>query len=136
MAENEDTSQQAPKKRDRLSLDVRRQDVLSLLVKGLTYPQIAKELGISTQAVYRDVKWLRSSKRVDIELIRVFNWHAIMRLLPKLELYQEARLRIDVQRILEPKQIKQELQASGELRFILEAWRPADEEDEDNNDPS
>jgi len=115
-------------------LDVRRQKVLALLVTGLTYNQIAEELDIHPQAVYRDVTWLRANRRVDIALIRAFNWDKIMELLPELTKHQEAKLRIDVQNILEPKKLETKLETSGDLRFILEAWRPGSEEQDEEDE--
>lgn len=99
----------------KIHLDVRRQKVLALLVTGMTYHQIAEELVMHPQAVYRDVKWLRKSRRVDIELIRAFNWDEIMALFPKLTPYQQAKLRIDIQKILEPKK----LDVSGSAKIIV-----------------
>jgi len=124
----------AKKKRDRLHLDVRRQKVLALLVKGLTYPQIAEELGIHKQAVYRDVVWLRKSRRADIELIRVFNWDEIMKIIPGLTKLQQAKLRIEIQRILEPKKMETKLETKGDLKVIYQSWRPGQEKDDDDND--
>lgn len=119
----------------KIHLDVRRQKVLALLVTGLTYAQIAEELDMHPQAVYRDVKWMRANRRVDIALIRAFNWDKIMALFPKLTPYQEARLRIDIQKILEPRKLEAKVEATGDFNFILEAWRPdGDEEDEDSDD--
>lgn len=117
-----------------LYLDVRRQKVLALLVRGMTYGQIAEELGITKQKVYNDVKWLKNTKRIDIELIRTFNWNEIMRLLPDLTVLQQAKLRIEIQRILEPKQIKQHIETTGTTQLILRAWHPHQEEDIEDHD--
>lgn len=115
-------------------IDVRRQKVLAFLVKGLTHKQISNELEVNVKTIQRDIKWLKTNKRIDIELIRTFNWDEIMRLLPGLTKLQQARLRIDIQRILEPKQIKQQIEATGDLRFILEAWRPDTEEENEKDE--
>ena len=113
----------------KILLDIRRQKVLALLVTGLTYAQIAEELNVHPQAVYRDVVWLRTNRRVDIALIRTFNWDEIMRLLPDLTKLQQAKLRIDIQKILEPKKVEAKLEATGDVHYIIETWRRDTEED-------
>lgn len=111
---------------DLTHVDVRRQKVLAFLVKGLTQNQIAVELGVDRQTIRRDIKWLRTTKRIDIELIRAFNWDEIMNLLPDLTKLQQAKLRIDIQKILEPKK----LETSGKVDISVKFDKGMESEDD------
>lgn len=111
---------------DQTYVSVRRQKVLALLVRGLTHKQIAVELEVNVKTIQRDVKWLRTNKRIDIELIRSFNWDEIMRLLPDLTKLQQAKLRIDIQKILEPKK----LETSGKVDISVKFDKGMESEDD------
>lgn len=107
-------------------VDVRRQKVLALLVGGLTHKQISVKLDVNVKTIQRDVKWLRTSKRTDIELIRTFNWDEIMKLLPGLTKLQQAKLRIDIQKIIEPKR----LDVSGTAQIVVKFNKGMENEDD------
>lgn len=107
---------------NRLSIDIRRQKVLALIVQGYTSPQIAKMLTddgfpISRQQVWVDVKWLKEKKKIELELVRGYSWDKLNKLLEEggLTKFQEAKLRLELLRIVEPKK----LEAGGEIGLIF-----------------
>lgn len=105
---------------NQLSIDIRHQKVLVLTVQGYTPPQIAKMLSddgfpISRQQVWVDVKWLKENKKNELSLVRGYSWDKLMRILPKLTIFQEAKLRLELLRILEPKKIE----ADGKFDLVF-----------------
>lgn len=102
---------------DQLSIDIRRQKVLVLVVQGFTPMQIVKELEVSRQTVYRDRKWLKEKKKTELDLVRGYSYDKINKLLEegKLTPYQEAKLRLELLRIIEPKRIE----SDGKLNIVF-----------------
>ena len=89
---------------EKIYISIRRQKVLALLVKGWTHKRIAGELKVNVKTIQRDIKWLKT-KRIDIDLIRAFNWTEIFRILPKLTPLQQAKIHIGILKILEPTKV-------------------------------
>ena len=102
---------------DQLSIDIRRQKVLVLVVQGFTPMQIVEKLSVSRQTVYRDRMWLKEKKKTELDLVRGYSYDKINKLLEGGELtpYQEAKLRLELLRIIEPKRIE----SDGKLNIIF-----------------
>ncbi|MHA1286236.1 MAG: helix-turn-helix domain-containing protein [Candidatus Thorarchaeota archaeon] len=92
---------------NQLSIDIRRQKVLALLVQGYTPTQIVKELGVSRQTVWRDRVWLKEKKKTELDLVRGYSWDKLNKLLEEggLTKFQEAKLRLELLRIIEPSKV-------------------------------
>lgn len=102
---------------DQLSIDIRRQKVLVLMVQGYTPMQIVEKLSVSRQTVYRDRMWLKEKKQVELDLVRGYSWDKLNKILenPKITPYQEAKLRLELLRIVEPKKVE----TDGKLNIIF-----------------
>lgn len=102
---------------DQLSIDIRRQKVLVLVVQGYTPMQIVEKLSVSRQTVYRDRMWLKEKKQVELDLVRGYSWDKLNKILenPKITPYQEAKLRLELLRIVEPKKVE----TDGKLNIIF-----------------
>lgn len=102
---------------DQLSIDIRRQKVLILVIQGYTPMQIVEKLDVSRQTIYRDRVWLREKKKTEIGLVRGYSWDKLNKILEegKLTPYQEAKFRLELLRIVEPKKVE----TDGKLNIIF-----------------
>ena len=90
---------------------------------------IADEMGVHNRTIYRDIDELKASgewdKWIENELLRLHRKTTISDVTKYKEL-SKLRARSITQ--------KTEVKAEGDLRFVLEAWRPEYEEDEGDED--
>ncbi len=118
-------------------------EILSHKAQGLSDAEVAEVMPISRATVSRE---LNSQQAIEIgRALRLraegLVWSLIETQLKQIEnekitagqrLIYRGKL-INTLAGLVPKQIEQKLQATGDLSFILEAWRPETEEDSEEN---
>jgi hypothetical protein len=120
-------------------------EILQHKAMGLTDQQVAEKMPISQKTVSRE---LNSPQAADIgrklrKRAESMIWPLIERQLKQIEgdttikpaqkLFYRGLL-IGILTRLVPKQIEQKLEASGDLNFILRAWRPNSDENKDEED--
>lgn len=119
--------------------------ILELKAKGLTNSEVAEEMPISRSTVSRE---LNSPQAAEIGLKLRKQAMGILWPLVRVQIRQieedstltagqkliyRGKL-INTLASLLPKQIEQKLEATGDLSFVLEAWRPDTEEESEENE--